>query len=77
MPLLADYVRGRAKIESLIQGMYGVNEDGLRQTICFDYDLLYRLLHTHAGFVNVHQGPQACYSRHDARTNLVVYCRKP
>jgi len=75
-PLLREYLSGRIGAETVIQGIYGVNEPGLRQTLMFDWVYLHDLLFS-AGFSNIHEGPQACYSRHDARTNLVVYCQKP
>jgi predicted SAM-dependent methyltransferase len=71
-PLIMLYVKGSVGIESVIQGVYGINEDGLRQNICFDFAYLMRLLRE-AGFQGkIEQIQQPPYSRHDSKTNLVV-----
>ena len=71
VPLMTKYLNKEVSIEKLIQGVYGVDEDGIRQTICFDFDYLSRLL-IQIGFKDIKQIEQPPYSKHDKTTNLVV-----
>ena len=75
VPLMTKYLNKEIPIETLIQGVYGVDEDGIRQTTCFDFDYLLRLL-IQIGFKDVKQIEQPKYSKHDRSTNIVIEARK-
>lgn len=75
IPLMKMYVAGFVKVESLVQGVYGVDQDGLRQTVCFNFDSLKESLNA-AGFKDVKAIKQPTYSVHDSATNLVVEAEK-
>lgn len=71
IPITKAYLEGKVKIETFIQGIYGVDKSGIRQFACFDFGYLQRLLEE-VGFKNVKQIEQPKYSRHDPNTNIVV-----
>jgi len=71
IPITKAYLEGKVKIETFIQGIYGVDRNGIRQTTCFDFGYLFFLLQE-VGFKNIKQIEQPEYSRHDRNTNLVV-----
>jgi len=71
VPAVQKYLAGKVSMETLIQGIYGHDQNGLRQTLCFDFEYLYVLLKK-AGFKNIEQIKQPTYSRHDPQTNLVM-----
>lgn len=75
LPLMRMYVAGFVKTDSLVQGVYGMDEDGLRQTLCFSFDSL-RLALSNVGFENIRVVKQPPYSVHDSATNLVVEATK-
>ena len=73
--LMGKYLKGLISIETLTQGVYGVDKEGIRQTCCFDYDYLKKLLEE-VGFKDVKRIPQPFYSRHDLNTNICVEATK-
>lgn len=75
LPLFDKYLRGDATMELLNQGIYGMDQPGMRQIICFDLDYLTRLLQE-AGFKSVVPRSQPSWSIHTAATNLVVEALK-
>ena len=71
VPAVQKYLAGKISMETLVQGIYGHDQNGLRQTLCFDFEYLYVLLKK-ARFKNIEQIKQPSYSRHDPQTNLVL-----
>lgn len=73
VPLMKKYLNNKVPIETLIQGIYGMDKEGIRQFMCFDFVYLGCML-THTGFLGnkIRKTIQPSYSRHDPNTNLVV-----
>jgi len=75
VPVTKAYLEGKVPIETFIQGIYGVDKDGIRQTICFSFDYLKKLLEE-VGFKNIKRIDQPSYSRHCKETNICVEAEK-
>lgn len=71
IPLMKKFIAKEVPIELLIQGVYGVDHEGIRQTICFDFEYLKKLLES-VGFKNVKEIEQPSYSCHCKETNICV-----
>lgn len=75
VPLMTMYINNEIATETLIQGIYGVDIDGIRQTTCFDFKYLNKLL-TAAGFKNIKQIDPPKYSKHERSTNIAIEASK-
>lgn len=71
VPLMRKYLNNEVSHETFVQGIYGVDAEGIRQFTCFSYSYLEKLL-KETGFRCINQIKQPLYSRHDPNTNLVV-----
>jgi len=75
VPLMKKYIASEVPIEVFVQGVYGCDQEGLRQFTCFNFEYLKKMLES-VGFKNVKEIEQPSYSRHCKETNICVEAEK-